>query len=144
MAFSKLLISQFLAVDGRVAIVSFADDSNVEQTFTTDETALNNAVSGLVSDGTTATREAIIDAMNIFISARPGVPKILIVVTDGTPNDGSQSQPYIDATIAQADAAQAENIQMAIVGVAGGADFNEANIQRLSSIPRVSSIFYCL
>lgn len=143
-AFVKNIMDDFQAdqVDAQYSIVSFDDASTIDQPFTKNRSNLNSALDDLVSYGRTATREAILNAVNLFSGSanRQDATDVFILITDGTPNNGSGDGAYMDATISTADEAMRDFVKFIVVGVSGGEDFNRTIIERLSSLPRVSSL----
>lgn len=129
--FSKSLIFEFTSsvTDARVAVLTFHLTTDIRQGLTNDNILLNNSLSGLTVGTRTNTAEAISIAAGILTADRPDINKVLVIITDGEPSD-------VDAANAQADEAQANGINVIIVGV-DASNTLYSTLQRLSSPPRV-------
>lgn len=143
LSFSQNLVRGLLTeVDARIGILSFSDSVRVDQTFTSNEADLVSAIGGLQSFGKTVTKAAIAASSQSFFFTnldRADAANVFIMITDGTPNNGTTGDEYTLSTIAEANAAMARGIKFLIVGVTAGSDFDATLVRQLSSPPRVSN-----
>ena len=77
-------------------IISFADDSRVDQTWTQDKTALKNAINSLVPTGFTAMNEGVIRAID-SIRKHPNPNRAIILLSDG----GNNRWPEFSAVVSK-------------------------------------------
>lgn len=75
-------------------IISFADDSRVDQTWTQDKNALKNAINSLVPTGFTAMNEGVIRAID-SIRKNPNPNRAIILLSDG----GNNRWPEFSAVV---------------------------------------------
>ncbi|KAL4223789.1 hypothetical protein ACF0H5_017255 [Mactra antiquata] len=140
--FVKKLITMFdIRPDGtQVAAITFADKIGHEFFFTTEQTkeSLIAQVQNIshASGETTLTHDAL-ESMRTELfapgnGARPGVPKICILLTDG-------ASTYPERTFSQAKAAKNEGIE--IIGIGIGSKVNKAELQQVVSPPFSQNLF---
>jgi hypothetical protein len=75
-------------------IISFADESRVDQTWTKDKNSLKNAINSLVPTGFTAMNEAVIRAID-SIRKHPNPNRAIILLSDG----GNNRWPEFNAVV---------------------------------------------
>jgi len=109
-----------------VGQTSFASNGSLDLHLTDDETAAHTAINALASTGLTNLFEGISLAMdeldNLHAHERPTVKDVMIIITDGNPNQ-PDSVPNAEAVAkAEADAARAAGIEIFVVGIGGDVD----------------------
>ena len=111
-----------MATLDRAAIISFSSSVTINQVFTSDKTALHNAVNSLSASGGTAVYDAIYKAIE-ELTNEIGV-KAVIIFTDGQSNSDSHSvQEAIDL-------AKDKGIPVYTIGL--GAGVNESILQTIA------------
>lgn len=100
---------------------SFATTGSLDLHLTDNETAAHAAIDALASGGFTNLKEGIELATSEFDDAheheRPGVPDVMVVITDGAPNRPLPSDTADDVAADAADDARAAGIEIFVVGV---------------------------
>ena len=112
----------------QVGLVSFGgddEDVEVEMNLTQDFDRLRQAIDALETRGRTPMAKAIALTKEELLISGENV-NVLILLTDGYPNDE-------DATRAQADLAKAEEIQIIAIGVGDGVDSDY--LEEIASTP---------
>ena len=79
-----------LKIGDRAAVISFNDQVTVDQTFTSDTTALNTAINNLVAGGATAIYDAVYTAL-ASLSNESLQRKAVVLLTDGGDNSSHYS-----------------------------------------------------
>jgi collagen type VI alpha len=128
--FIKTVVDSFdVAKEGtRVGAITFSDNSTVDFNFGTynDKDKLDDAIDKISNPGlTTFTGKALKLAMDkLFISARKGVPKILVVMTDGRSHDD---------VVKPSQVLKRAGIQIVTVGL--GKNYDLAQLKVIASKP---------
>jgi uncharacterized protein YegL len=104
-----------VAGGSRIGVVSFGTTATVDASLTANAGAAAAAVDALVASGSTATGAAIGAAQGQLAATVPANAKVMVVVTDGDPSDGTAS----DAAAATAREAGTEVFTIG-VGIAAG------------------------
>jgi len=112
-----------MATLDRAAIISFNSSVTVNQAFTSDKTALHNAVNSLSAGGGTAVYDAIYRAVE-ELTGEVGV-KAVIIFTDG------RSGTYIHTAQEAIDFAKSRGIPVYTVGL--GSSVNESILQTIAN-----------
>jgi VWFA-related protein len=115
-----------LTANDRAAVISFSDNSTVDQIFTTNKTLLSNAINALAANGNTALFDACLDGLN-HTNAQSG-RKAMIVLSDGADNASSAT---LDRVI---EYANLYNIPLYVIGlgITSGSTF-EHTLQQLAN-----------
>lgn len=97
-----------LASNAQAGVVSFASTSVVETDLTplnsyNNKTSVNSVIGILTASGSTAMGDAMRDANNMLIDGRPGSKKVMVVLTDGVTNAGSDRQGHTAIATANAN-----------------------------------------
>lgn len=126
---AKLLVDS-LGSSANVGLVSYAGTASLDEPLTASRTDVKNTIDGLTSSGTTAIGDAIQEAENELTgpNARAGARKIMVVLTNGSNNTGSD--PVVQAS-------EAKGLGIDIYGIAYGSGANENTIEDISSPPKV-------
>lgn len=99
------LINSVLPPSAHIGIVEFSDDAVVKYTFTQNQTrsAITSVVHNLsFMNSETATLAAVQSALGIFTAAeRPNSARLMIMITDGTPNPPQTQNPCGTTTAAK-------------------------------------------
>lgn len=93
---AKAFVKQLSAND-KVALISFADVSNLECSFTDDKTAMESAIDNIKSFGATALYASIYEALDLFADVEGN--KAIVVLTDGRNNQWGTSRECITKSI---------------------------------------------
>jgi len=109
----------------RVGLVSFSDQPQVLSKITNDASALKNEVSQLGAGGNTAMGDAISTATGLLQNSDPGNSKIILLLTDGQSNEGSD--PSSQAKISLQD-------KIIIYTVGYGADADSATLSYIAGM----------
>jgi VWFA-related protein len=115
---SKAAIQQFidsLDAQDQVAVMSFANNVQMLQDFTTDRAALANAVTRLVAVGETALYDGVIQAAERMAAAPPG-RKLIVLLSDGSATIG------VNKRSASIQATQAAGVGVVAFGFGSGID----------------------
>lgn len=68
----------------RVAVVDFSSTNSIGSfPFTTDKDAAKNYINGISANGSTATGDSIVTAMNLLADHRPEAQPVIVIMTDG-------------------------------------------------------------
>jgi VWFA-related protein len=115
---SKAAIQQFidsLDAQDHVALMSFANNVQMLQDFTTDRDALTNAVTRLVPVGETALYDGVIQAAD-HMAAAPAGRKLIVLLSDGSATIG------VNKRSASIQATQAAGVGVVAFGFGTGID----------------------
>jgi Ca-activated chloride channel family protein len=94
----------------RIGVVSFDSDVTLDQPLNTNTNALKAAINNLIAGGGTDTTQAFQTAQTALTDSNPGSKKILIIFTDGLPNDPTTAN-------AAATAVRAAGIEIYAIGL---------------------------
>ncbi len=125
------------------SVTKFGTNASVPQGFTSDTTAVNNAINGVTTGGGgTDWQKAFIAARGTF-DPRPDKPNLMIFATDGNPTfpncgGASSCQADVDAAVTEANTTKEYPIRVLALGV--GADVNVANLKAISGPTQGSSM----
>ncbi len=127
-----------LASNSRVGIVSFASSSSVDQSLTLlnsydEREAIRDAIDDIDATGGTALGDGMADANSMLISGRSGARKVMIVLTDGVCNTGSDQ----DGNTAIATA-NANGISIYTIGLGSTEYIDEPMLERIASETQAS------
>lgn len=115
----KIFAAQSAAVDfsaeldyarARVGLVSFSGDARVDLPLSAERAALVRAVAGLTAGGSTDIGSAIATARAELAVARPGAEPVIVLMTDGLPDDPGRARD-------EAAAARAAGITLFTIGL---------------------------
>lgn len=103
----------------RVGVVAFNQGAELVQPLTADRAAVVRSVAGLRTAGLTNLAAPVTEALSELTGSRgrPGVRKVLVLMTDGRP-EGSTSE----SARAAADEARATGVQLFVIGLGGDVD----------------------
>lgn len=120
------------------SVTEFASSAAVLQPFTSNVSALDNAIDGLRVTGNVGNATnwpaGLQAGSGTFASVSPTIPKLLIIATDGDPNIPSNDP--LDPSITATNDAKAAGIHILAIGLGSGP--NVANLQAISG-PNVSN-----
>ncbi|HUX87612.1 MAG TPA: VWA domain-containing protein [Chloroflexota bacterium] len=114
------------------AIIAFSDQVKILQGYTSDKTALKNAIGQLKAQGNTAIYDAIAQA-SILQGAVPEQRKIILLLTDG---DDNASKTTLDGAIGDA-----KNVRVPIFAIGLGTDVKKAALDKLASSTSGQAIY---
>lgn len=129
---ADFLVKRLEATD-RSGLVSYASDARLDQSLTADHAQTRNDIAQLDADGSTATGDAIdVSHTDLQQNGRAGADPIMIVLTDGHTNTGSDP-------VVQAQEAKEDGVEVFAVGL--GPDVNEDALKQIASQPNASHYF---
>ena len=112
-----------LSKNDQVALLTFATEVTQLSEFSTNMSALNDAVDSTVAEGWTALNEAVYEAATLAGTLPPG-RKAIVVLTDGV---DTESAPLLDDAIAQA-----QKLGVPVYTIGLGTEAQADTLQRLS------------
>jgi Mg-chelatase subunit ChlD len=126
---SKAFINNLVS-NSQVGVVSYSTTSGVDIGLTLlnsldNKIPVRNAIDGLSAGGTTAMGEGMADANTMLVNGRSNAKKIMIVLTDGNTNEGTD-QEGLNAILF----ANANDITIYTIGL--GNDLNEPILQNIA------------
>lgn len=104
-------IDTILDEDASIGIVTYSTSASVLSDFSTNKTALETAVSGIRDDGSTNIEAGLSQAYSM-LSTSNAKKKIIVLMSDGEPNDGKEG----DDLIAYADSLKDDGIIIYTLG----------------------------
>lgn len=129
---ARFLVGELGPAD-QSGLVSYDDDPRLDQSLTFDHEQTRDEIAQLQSGGSTATGDAIdVSHDDLEVNGRVGVDPIMIVLTDGKTNEGSDP-------VAQAQEAKDAGIEIFAIGI--GSDVNEGDLKEIASDPTKDHYF---
>ncbi|PSG96196.1 hypothetical protein BRD56_11750 [Thermoplasmatales archaeon SW_10_69_26] len=115
-------------------LVSYSSSATLDQPLGFDHEATATAIESLTAGGGTATGDAIDLAHDdIQTNARAGVDDVMILLTDGITNEGSDP-------VVQAQAAKDDGVEIYAIGLGSG--INTQDLQQIASDPTEEHFFH--
>ncbi|WP_292463733.1 VWA domain-containing protein [Methanolobus sp.] len=132
---AKIAAGEFvdnLASNAQAGVVSFSTSSRMDIGMTllhsyNNKTSVKGVIDVLVADGSTAMGDAMADANNMLINGRPESKKVMIVLTDGVSNAGSDREGQAAVTTAKAN-----GITIYTIGLGETSYIDEPVLQRIA------------
>src|SRR5262249_48366160 len=115
------------------AVISFADQANVVQEFTSDRGALNRAIDGLQAGGDTALYDAVVRGA-LLSAALPQARRVILLVTDG---DDTRSTAKVDDALRGVAAGRSLTYAIGL-----GNDVNHNVLDRITQAAGTGQSFY--
>ncbi|WP_309739236.1 VWA domain-containing protein [Methanococcoides alaskense] len=120
-----------LVSNAEVGVVSFATYSAVDQqplplNLSGNKDLLHNAIDSMDASGYTAMGDGMVKANALLINGRPGAKKIMIVLTDGVTNRGSDPESAIST-------ANLNNIRIYTIGLGSSELIDETLLEHIAS-----------
>lgn len=129
---STRLVENLTGID-QSGLVSYSSSATLDKSLSFDHAATISAIEGLTAGGSTATGDAIdLSHDDIVDNRRSGVRDVMIVLTDGFTNTGSDP-------VVQAAQAKDDGIEVFAIGL--GSSINESELREIASDP-VEDHFY--
>ncbi|RJQ36452.1 VWA domain-containing protein [Candidatus Parcubacteria bacterium] len=120
LAFVDALMPSASGNENHIGQTSFSSGATLDSHLTDVKATIQAAINGLVSGGTTDMEAgitlAIAELDNAHAHERPSVQDVMVVISDGAPNQPDEAQGAIDAAAA-ADAARAAGIDVFAIGI---------------------------
>jgi uncharacterized protein YegL len=122
-AFTTMIDAFLPATPSELAVVDFDRDGRVMQDFTSDTTALSDALDAITRGGLTNWQDGIRKARRLFPNG--DVPDVMVFASDGRPNKVSSTEEFnrrkaLRKAIRQADKAKAAGIRLIAIGIGDG------------------------
>ncbi|GAB3411905.1 hypothetical protein GCM10027435_04110 [Haloparvum alkalitolerans] len=132
---ASTLVSTILGASSanRVGLTTFANSANTLVSVTDDEAALQNAISGLSANGSTAMADGVSTGQADLGNCPDGHDRIMVVFTDGQPSSGQDP-----ASAAQAARNADPSTEIFAIGVAGA---QQSTLESMASDPTDDHIF---
>jgi Mg-chelatase subunit ChlD len=132
---AKIAAEEFvdnLASNAQAGVVSFSTSSRIDIGMTllhsyNNKTSVKGVIDVLVADGSTAMGDAMADANNMLINGRPESKKVMIVLTDGVSNAGSDREGQAAVTTSKAN-----GITIYTIGLGETSYIDEPVLQRIA------------
>lgn len=116
----------------RIGLVTFYERGDVAVGLTDDEAALFRAIDGIAIKAGTNVQDAIdVAQQELSANGRPGARPVIVLITDGSPNQPSTNPQ--GAALRSANAAKAAGTMIISIGLGSGAD--EDLLKRIASDP---------
>lgn len=130
-------VNSFDGTPTQFSVTKFGTTAEVLQNFTTDISAVNNAINNIpLEGGFTNWQDALVKAQSTF-DPRPTVPNLIVFASDGDPNHwGVPAQGYApDASLEKAiiEANSIKNSGTIIITLGIGAEVKQQNMVAISS-----------
>lgn len=115
---AKAFVDFLDLANDRVGLASFSTSATLDHVLTHDGESVKARIDTLIASGSTAIGEGIAVAhTQILANTQPGVPPVMVVLSDGFNNAGRDP-------ITAANAAKNDNIRIVTIGLGSGADEN--------------------
>ncbi|MDG6244217.1 MAG: VWA domain-containing protein [Methanolobus sp.] len=132
---AKIAAEEFvdnLVSNAQAGVVSFSTFSRIDKDLTllnsyNNKTTVKGAIDVLVADGSTAMGDAMADANSMLINGRPDSKKVMVVLTDGVSNAGSDREGQTAVATAKAN-----GITIYTIGLGATDYIDEPVLQRIA------------